>query len=409
MNADFQDSKPGPVGASRVSRDIVPPQPLKTFFGNFSLNNAQRENINEVAERHGLNPARIIDFSASINPLGMSPRARKKILKEGPEAILHFPDTRCTELRSVLAEYHSIPKESILPGAGSTEFIYSIPRMLNLERVLLVTPAFSEYENALEMQDKNCRIHFFETREEDGFELNVEGLLMVLTEGYDALYLCNPNDPTGIPTEKKDLLRVLARTEREKTWFILDETFVDFIPGESLLREAASSSRLIIFRSLSHFFALAGLRAGYMVSSPEVIRDFQAKREPWSVNALAQLAALESLRDRTYMKRTLDFIGRERKTLTLGLQGIPGFIPYPGSANYLLVQIHPSLNLTAAELRERLISRGILIRDCRSFHHMGPYFFRVAVRNRRENQTLIKALGQVQKEISKAGRGSRGI
>jgi threonine-phosphate decarboxylase len=365
------------------------------------LNQDHGGDIYEVAARQGLDPAKIIDFSASINPLGLSPRAKKKLGKKGLAAVLHYPDTQCRELRKALAEYHRIPEDRILPGAGSTEFIYSLPRILELDRVLLVTPAFSEYETALDIGGRAPKVYFFETREEDGFEITVGGLLLALTQGYDALYLCNPNNPTGILTEKKDLLRVLAQTEREKTWFILDEAFIDFVPEESLLREAAFSSRLIILRSLTHFFAMPGLRAGYMVSSPEVIRKFQEKKEPWTVNALAQLAAVESLQDKGYADRTLAYIREERGNLVHGLQGIPGFIPYPGSANYLLVQLHPSLNLTATELRERLIPRGILIRDCRSFHHLGPYFLRVAVRTHKENQTLLKALRQVHKEILK--------
>jgi len=362
-------------------------------------------NIYEVAAQQELDPAKIIDFSASINPLGLSPKARKRIWKEGLAAALHYPDTQCRELSKALAEYHRIPEDRILPGAGSTEFIYSIPRILELNRVLLVTPACSEYENTLEIRGRAPKVYFFETREEDGFELTVEGLLLALTQEYDALYLCNPNNPTGILTEKKDLLRVLAQTEREKTWFILDEAFIDFVPEESLLREAAFSSRLIILRSLTHFFAMPGLRAGYMVCNPEVIRNFEEEKEPWSVNALAQIAAVESLRDKTYVDRTLAYIREERENLTLGLQGIPGFIPYPGSANYLLVQLHPSLNLTAAELRKKMIPRGILIRDCQSFHHLGPYFFRIAVRTHKENQALLKSLRQVHKEMVRGGTG----
>jgi len=365
------------------------------------LNKTHGGGIYELARQQGIDPAKIIDFSASINPLGLSPRAKKKLGQLGLEAVLHYPDSRCGELRTALAQFHGIAEDCILPGAGSTEFIYSLPRVLKLERILLVTPAFSEYENALEIQSRDCRIHFFETREEDGFELNVEGLLLALTQGYDALYLCNPNNPTGILAEKKDLLRVLAQAEREKVWFILDEAFIDFIPGESLLREAADSSRLIILRSLTHFFALPGLRAGYLVSNSGVIEKFSRVKEPWTVNSLAQMAAVESLRDEAYIDRTMTFIRQERESLTLGLQGIPGFIPYPGSANYLLVQLHPSLNLEAAELRDKLIPRGILIRDCRSFHHLGPYFFRIAVRSPKENQALLKALRQVQREILK--------
>jgi threonine-phosphate decarboxylase len=363
------------------------------------LNKIHGGNIYEIAERQGLDPAEITDFSASINPLGLSPMARKKILKEGLAAVLHYPDSRCSRLRKALAEFHHVPETCFLAGAGSTEFIYSLPRSMKWKNVLLVTPAFSEYENAQESTGREGQIHFFETREEDGFELDVEGLLLTLTQGYDALYLCNPNNPTGILAERRDLLRVLARTEEEKVWFILDEAFIDFVPKESLLSEAPGSSRLIILRSLTKFYALPGLRAGYLVSNPEVVREFSLAQEPWTVNALAQLAATESLRDKAFAERTLESIGREREDLTHGLRSIPGFIPYPSAANYLLVQLHPSLNLTAGELGERLLSRGILIRDCRSFHHLGPYFFRIAVRTRKENQTLLKALRQIHKEI----------
>lgn len=382
---------------ARAGTGACPYDPLRGE----SLNKIHGGNIYEIAAKQGLDPAKIIDFSASINPLGLSPKARKKIIKEGLEATLHYPDARCGELRTALAQFHGIPEDCILPGAGSTEVIYSLPRVLKLERILLVTPAFSEYENALEIQSRDCQIHFFESREEDGFELNVEGLLLALTQGYDALYLCNPNNPTGILVEKKDLLRVLAQAEREKVWFILDEAFIDFIPGESLLREAALSSRLIILRSLTKFYALPGLRAGYLVSNSGVIEKFSRVKEPWTVNALAQIAAVESLQDKVYADRTLAYIQEERENLAHGLQGIPGFIPYPGSANYLLVQLHPSLNLSAAELREKMISRRILIRDCRSFHHLGPYFFRIAVRSQKENQALLKALRQVQRDILK--------
>ena len=370
-----------------------------------SLNKIHGGNLYEIAAKQGLEPEKIIDFSASINPLGLSPRAKKKLGKEGLEAVLHYPDAECSELRKTLAQFHGIPEDCLLPGAGSTEFIYSLPRVLKLERILLVTPAFSEYENALEIHSGDCRIHFFETREEDGFELNVEGLLLALTQGYDALYLCNPNNPTGILAEKKDLLRVLSRAEGEKVWFVLDEAFIDFIPEESLLQEAAGSSRLVLLRSLTKFYALPGLRAGYLVSNSGVIDQFSRVKAPWAVNALAQIAAVESLHDKAYADRTLVYIREERENLAHGLQGIPGFIPYPGSANYLLVQLHPSLNLTAAELMQSLIPRGILIRDCRSFHHLGPYFFRVAVRSHKENQCLLKALHQVQKEMVKTGKG----
>jgi threonine-phosphate decarboxylase len=365
------------------------------------LNKIHGGNIYEIAQGLSLDPNEIIDFSTSINPLGFSKKAEKKI-KESFSAILRYPDTHCSELSRALAQFHGLEEDQILAGAGSTEFIYAIPRVLKMQRVLVVTLAFSEYENALEScpATADCSVHYFETREEDGFELDVEGLLFTLTRGYDALYLCNPNNPTGILTEKEELKKILAQTERERVSFILDEGFIDFEEEESLKKEAATSSRLILLRSLTKFFALPGLRVGYMISNPEVIEKFWQIREPWTVNALAQIAAVESLRDTGYRSRTNQFIPPEWDHLIQGLRAIPGFIPYPGAANYLLVQLHPSLNLTAAELREKLLLQGILIRDCNSFHHIGPYFFRVAVRSRRENRLLLKALRRVRQEIT---------
>jgi threonine-phosphate decarboxylase len=151
---------------------------------------------------------------------------------------------------------------------------------------------------------------------------------------------------------------------------------------------------------LTQFFALPGLRVGYMLSHPEVIHKFGQNQEPWTVNALAQIAGVECLKDESYIFRTKEFINQERDRLVYGLRSIPGFVPYPSAANFLLVQLHPSFHLRAAELREKLISRGILIRDCNSFHHLGPYFFRIAVRSRKENNVLLKALRQVRREIT---------
>jgi threonine-phosphate decarboxylase len=365
------------------------------------VNKIHGGNIYEIARGHDLDPAKIIDFSASINPFGLSPKARKKIFREGLPAILHYPDPDSSELLGALAQFHGVGEDQLLAGAGSTEFIYAIPRLLQIHRPLIVTPAFSEYENALESSGEDCQIYFFELKEDDGFELNAEGLLLALTQGYDALYLCNPNNPTGILTDKKDLLRILARAEREGVWFILDEAFIDFLPEQSLMDEARTASRLIILRSLTNFLALPGLRAGYLISNPEVSQNFSRGRGPWTVGALAQMAGVESLKDKVHIDRTRKWIHQERRSLIQELRGVPGFIPYPSAANYLLVQLHPSLGMTASELREKLIPRGILIRDCSSFHHLGPYFFRIAVRGRKENQVLLRALRQVQREIVK--------
>ncbi len=367
------------------------------------MNRVQDDSINEIVQKYDLDPSKIIDFSTSINPLGLSPRAKRKLAKEGWSAIVRYPDPRSSQLRRALSRFCGLEETQILPGAGAMQFIYLIPRIFKFRKALLVTPAFDEYEKAVDVAGQGCRVDFFAADEEDGFELNVEGLMLALTQGYDALYLCNPNSATGILTEKKDLLKILGQAERRGVWFILDEAFIDFSSEQSLVKETKSASRLLVLRSLASFFALPGLRAGYLVSNSEVVRELSEGREPLTVNALAQMGAAESIQDLSYVDRTKQWITRERENLAQGLRAIPGFIPYPSSANFLLVELHPTLRLTAGELREKLLPRGVLICDCSSFHHLGPFFFRVAIRSKRENQTLLKALRQIQSEIVKGG------
>lgn len=365
------------------------------------MNRIHGGNIFEIARQYGKNPDKLIDFSASINPLGLSKRAEKK-MKTNLSSIIHYPDNESFLIKKALAEYHGLPEENFLIGAGSTEFIYAFPQVLKIRRALIVTPTFSEYENALEsFGGERIEMHYFETIEEDGFEIDLGSLISVLSCSYDVLYLCNPNNPTGVLTEREELLKILKVTEAEKIWFILDEAFIDFVEKESFKKEVLSSKRLIIMRSLTKFFALPGLRVGYLISAPQLIQEFKEKREPWRVNALAQIAAVESLQDKNYIQKTKELIEQEKERLIQELRAIPGFIPYPGKANFLLVQIHPRLCLTAGELQEMLIREGILIRDCRSFHHLGPFFFRVAIRSPRENKILLQALDKIQKKIQK--------
>jgi threonine-phosphate decarboxylase len=367
----------------------------------------EAEDIFDISQKHGLTPDQILDFSADINPLGLSKKAEKK-LKANLFAVLRYPDSHCLDLAKALAQFHDLSEDQILLGGGETAFIYALPRVLSMPRVLVVTPTFREFEGALETanQKGECRIDFFETREEDGFEVDAHGLISSLTIGYSALYLSNPGFPTGILTGKEDLLRILAQTERQKTWFILDERSIDFIEENSLKEMVNTCPRLIILRSLAKFFALPGLQVGYTIANREVVNILRQHKDLWMVNALAQIAAIEALNDKAYIRRTKEWMPKERNRLIQSLRSIPGFVPYPGTANYLLIQLLPFLGFTAGELREKLISQGILICDCGPFHHLGPYFLQIAVRTHKENNLLIKALRQIVQNLPPSGETS---
>jgi len=307
------------------------------------------------------------------------------------------PEAQGAELIQALGPFHGLAKEEILLGAGATELVYGIPRALSFKRALIVTPVPGEFEWALETAacGRGIQVDYFEAREEDGFEVDVNGLISSLNLGYDALYLSNPGFPTGILTPQEDLLRVLAQTERHQTWFILDETSLDFLEEQSLKKNIRSSSRLLILRTFSNFFAIPGLRVGYLLGNQETIIKIRNILPPRTVNSLGQIAALECLRDQAHIRRTKEWMPKERERLSQALRAIPGFVPYPGTANFLLVQLLPFLGVEAAKLRELLLRQEILIDDCRSYSPLIPYFFFLTVRTRRENNLLIKALKEI--------------
>lgn len=352
------------------------------------INHTHGGNINEVARIYGLRPQEIIDFSASINPLGMSERARKAVVK-GLDSVLHYPEQFAESLISEAAGYYDVPSDCLIAGNGSTELIYLVPRAFKPGKALIVNPTFSEYKNALKIA--GCSIDYFLLLEEDGFRLKVDPLIRVLKGGYDILYICNPGNPTGTLIPKSDILEVVDKALSNDTLCIVDEAFMDFAEEESVKREAVERPNLIVLRSMTKFFGIPGMRAGFAIGNKEKIGDMMVYKEPWSVNVLASIAAIESIGDTEYIKETRRYVAGERQHLFSALKEIHWIKPFPSAANYILLKIKRD-GMAADALAATLAKEGLLIRSCSSFDGLGNRFFRVAVRNRGENERLVKLI-----------------
>jgi histidinol-phosphate/aromatic aminotransferase/cobyric acid decarboxylase-like protein len=204
------------------------------------------------------------------------------------------------------------------------------------------------------------------------------------------LILNNPRNPTGQLLQPEQLLPLLDQFGL----VVLDEAFIDFLlPHQqpSLIPALSRYPNLVILRSLTKFYSLPGLRLGYALGHPEVLQQWQAWRDPWPVNCLAEAAAIAALADRAFQEMTWAWLGPARERLALGLEQIAGLWPYPSQANFLLVKTRGP----APWLQEQLLKRHrILIRDCLSFSDLGDAYFRVAVRTEAENQQLLQALAQ---------------
>ncbi len=358
------------------------------MVSNISLNHTHGGNVIDFAGRYGLKPENIIDFSASINPLGISENARRAVF-EHFEAVSHYPEQLSETLITEISKFHSIPRRCIIAGNGSTELIYLIPRVFKPNKALLVTPTFSEYKNALSLVE--CEVDTFLVREDNAFRLEKGGLVELLKKRYDLLYICNPGNPTGVLTSKEIILGIVDEASEYGTTCVVDEAFIDFAEDESVKKEATERANVIVLRSMTKFYGIPGMRVGFAVSNEDNIDKMMVHKEPWSINALGSIAAVESLRDASYIEESKKYIAKERDSLFLSLSEIPWLKPYPSAANYVLVRIEGD-EMDADILFERLGKEGLLIRSCTSFDGLGSRFFRVAIRKREENERLLESL-----------------
>jgi len=344
--------------------------------------------LRTATEQYGIPEENWLDFSSNMNPWG-PPEVVFKIMRDRWREIIRYPDPAVRGLRAKLADKYSIPAESILVGNGAAELIDLVIRVLNPSETILARPSFSEYEEAVEKV--GGRIRELPLDAEHGFLLQAANTAEVSENRY--LFLGHPNNPTGrlIPSE------TLQSLEDSGAGMILDEAFMDFVPDEenhSYIRKAAKSERVIVIRSMTKFYAVPGIRLGFMVAHPRLIERLSAVQTQWSVNFLAQLIGEAALDDNDYAKRTVAWLQKEKLYLIDKLGGL-GLSVVPSDVNFLLVSLPRNIGWDVRRLQRAMAERGIMIRDASLFKGLDQSYFRVAVRLREDNEKLIAALTSI--------------
>ncbi len=336
----------------------------------------------------------IIDFSASINPLG-TPASVMSELRRHLKGLRHYPDPSAAGLVEELAKSTGLDQRMILCGNGSTELIYLVARALRPERVLIPAPAFAEYERACitashlgGTPSRTAGIKYFHIEAKNKFRLDADAFIADMN-GRDMAFICNPNNPTGRLIRKSDMVRIADAAGKSGCCLVVDEAFIDFVPGESIIKKVAENPSLIVIRSLTKFFALSGLRIGYAVINPELSGAISRHKEPWTVNSLAQVAGMAALKDTVYQSRTFNVLKREKDYLERGFKRL-GLDYYPSRVNFYLIR-HDNAYTIVLRLREQ----GILVRDCSNFNGLDRSYIRIAVRTRRENMRLLAELAKL--------------
>lgn len=343
-------------------------------------------------------PDVILDFSASINPLG-PPASAIAALQAAVGDLNAYPDPSYSQLCLAISDFHHIPPDWVLPGNGSAELLtWACRELAELDVTYLPTPAFSDYRRALtafgatiqEFPLGEFRVSSSEFRVPgDDFRVafDIQHSTLDIQVG---LLLNNPHNPTGQLFSHDEIASYLDQFEL----VVVDEAFMDFLPpgeDQSVIDWVQQYPNLVVLRSLTKFYSLPGLRLGYAIAHPERIQRWQQWRDPWSVNSLAAAVGSVVLQDTAFQQQTWDWLATARPKFQQQLAHIPGLQPLPSAANFFLVHSDRSV----PELQANLLKHDqILIRDCMSFPELGDRYFRVAIRTAKENQRLIDALSQ---------------
>lgn len=347
-------------------------------------------NLRLAAEKYNHAPDKILDFSANINLKGY-PREIKKIINNNLKKVIHYPDVENKKLIHALSDKLNIPHKNILIGNGSVELIYLIISALQPHKVLIPVPSFTEYERAAGLG--RAKISFFPAQEKNGFKHDIQKMIPSL-HGKDMMFLCNPNNPTGALYSKEELQCLLSACKKYKTILVLDEVFIDFIhkPEQiTMISEAVENKALLVLRSFTKFFALPGLRIGYLAGHRDMIKKISAHQYPWSVNTLAQEAAKTVIFNSKYISSSREYLFKAREHFIKMLQDINGLKILNASANFIFCKVeHKKSN--PRKLTGFLGRKGILIRDCSNFRGLNDKFIRIAVKKKKENKKLIKSL-----------------
>ena len=349
--------------------------------------------VHALAQRLGLDPAEILDFSSSINPLGPPPAALEKLRQRLDFTLRAYPPPRSGDLTRGLGTKLGISPNNVLIGNGATELIHLLPRLKTQGRALIVEPAFSEYRAGLEASGWEVEDHLWPPGgAPDNPGVEPESLAKRLEGGYDLVFLGRPANPGGGLADK-ELVLALAQAQAGQGLMVVDEAFIDFCPRESLIHDLEAHPTLVIIGSLTKFYAIPGLRLGYLAGPAEVVARLRELQPPWSVNGLAQEVGLACLDQEEYGRETRTLIQEQREGLSRELADM-GLRIFPSAANYLLFRLVPE-HPPAEVVVEELAAKAVLVRDCSNYRGLQEGYIRVAVRSKKENRILIDGLKEV--------------
>jgi threonine-phosphate decarboxylase len=351
-------------------------------------------NLRLALQKYGLGSQGFVDFSANLNPLGPPVRVLE-VIKNNIDKVYSYPDPECTQLKERISSQLGVAEGDVIVTNGANELIYLICAHFSGGKALLVEPGFSEYLDAARAFCLDVAFYFL--REDRNFVMDSDDFLnSARPESVDVIFICNPNNPTGMMISHDEMVKVVRGCEQSGAFLVVDESFVELsdFPDDSVIGLVKKFRKLLIIRSMTKSYGLAGIRLGYGISNSDLICNLLRKQPTWSVNSLAQLAGEAALTDSNYLARSRELIALERKLLFEGLMR-PDIKTYPSNVNFILLRLLNN-KISPWNFEDYLGRRGIIVRNCSNFMGLGDGFFRIAIRTKEENLRLLAALNGFQ-------------
>ncbi|MGN1031977.1 MAG: pyridoxal phosphate-dependent aminotransferase [Intestinibacter sp.] len=349
-------------------------------------------NLYDLSSKYGFSKDEFMDLSSDINPFGTSNKAKEYVINN-INMVSMYPDPEYVNLKKSISTYCHCLDENIVLGSGATELISSFIKTIKPNKTLLLSPAYSEYEN--ELNKINSEIVKYFSKEENNFIIDVKELVSSINKGnYDLTIICNPNNPTGFAFSRDEIEYILKNTD---CYVMIDETYIEFTETNiySSTKLVDEYNKLFVIRGTSKFFSTPGIRLGYgLIGDKNVKEAINKNLDLWNINIIASAMGEIMFLDNMFISNTIDAMLRERDYLTKSLSTIDDLTVYPSKGNFILCKIN-SKKFTAGELRDKLIPKKIIIRDCNSFDGLSEYYFRVCILKPEENRLLIKNLKDI--------------
>ncbi|MDV0445320.1 Histidinol-phosphate aminotransferase [Methanimicrococcus sp. At1] len=337
----------------------------------------------QIAAEYGLDPGSLIKLNANENPLGPPDSAVSAIQNAAKDASL-YPTADASNLRKALSGYTGFPVENIAAsGPGMDSLIDALNKLFVGEgdEVIVPVPTFTYYGiSASAVGGTSVDVDLNED-----YSLNTDAVLKAVTDRTKIIWLCSPNNPTGNVVSASDIRKLAEETN---AIIFIDEAYVEFSEAGSLSSLIREYDNIVIGRTFSKAFGLAGMRLGYVIAPAWIVSNLLRVLPPFAVSILAEAAAVAAVNDIKYLNAGVSMVRTERKKLIENIRERTPYKVYPSEGNFIIVDVSPK---TSKEAVDDFLKKGILIRSCDSFQNIGRNTVRITVGTPEMNEKIMEA------------------